>query len=71
MTKNDLRRDQAINATMMPENVAKLLQSHGINTVGTLMDTDAYKAVASGRYDLDRVREVNGIPVSAFRWMMS
>ena len=71
MKKATLRRDQAINTTIMPENVVAILQSHGIDTVGTLMDTDAYKAVASGRYDLDRVREVNGIPVSAFRWMNS
>lgn len=69
MSEVSLRRDQAINASIMPKSVALLLNGYGIKTVGALMDTDAYRAVVSGRYDLDRVRTINGIPISAFEWL--
>ena len=69
MSEVSLCREQAINTAEMPKSVAALLTSRGIKTVGALMDTDAYKAVVSGRYDLERVREVNGIPISAFEWL--
>ena len=64
-----LVRNQEISSSLMPANVAKLLKDYGIDTVGALMDTDAYKAVTSGRYDLELVREINGIPISAFGWL--
>ena len=38
--------------------------------VGALLDTDAFRAITSGRYDLDTVREVNGIPIAALRWLL-
>ena len=69
MRKVPPRQDQAINASIMPENVVEILNGYGIRTIGALMDTDAYKAIVSGRYDLESVREVNGIPISAFSWM--
>ena len=62
-------QDQAINSSIMPANVAAILNSYGIKTVGALMKTDAYKAVVSGRYELENVREINGIPISAFKWL--
>lgn len=71
MFNNKLQPEQALNASIMPENVLAMLKSRGIHTLGALMDTDAYRALSSGRYDMERVREVNGIPVSAFRWMFT
>lgn len=65
---NKLRPEQTI-SSIMPASVAKILHSRGIDTVGALMETDAYKAITSGRYDPDRVLEINGIPVSAFKWL--
>ena len=63
-------RQQAIGATGIPEGAIHSLAGKGINTVGALMDTDAFKTVLSGRYDIDTVREVNGIPISALRWLL-
>ena len=60
---------ERINSSLMPASVVRLLKDYGIDTVGALMDTDAYKAVTSGRYDLELVREINGIPISAFGWL--
>lgn len=71
MFKVTPKPEQAINASIMPANVAAMLINRGIHTLGALMDTDAYKALVSGRYDPERVREINGIPVSAFNWMIS
>ena len=34
------------------------------------MDTDAFRTILSGRYDIDTVREVNGIPMTALRWLL-
>ena len=62
-------KNQEINSSLMPASVVRLLKDYGIDTVGALMDTDAYKAVTSGRYDLELVREINGIPISAFGWL--
>ena len=61
-----IRPEQTI-SSIMPASVATILHSRGIDTIGALMETDAYKAIVSGRYDIDRVLEVNGIPVSAFK----
>ena len=63
-------RQKAINATGIPTGVVNSLTGKGINTVGALMDTDAFKTITSGRYDIETVREVNGIPMSALRWLM-
>ena len=65
-----LDRQQAINTTGIPSGVANSLVGKGINTVGALLDTDAFKTIASGRYDIDNVREVNGIPIAALRWLL-
>lgn len=64
-------RDLAINATDMPANMARALTGRGIRTVGALMDSDAYKAVTSGRYEIDMIREVNGIPIGALSWLVN
>ena len=66
-----LYRDQAINATDMPPSMARTLVGRGIQTVGALLDTDAYKAIASGRYNIEAIREVNGIPIGALRWLFN
>lgn len=66
---HSLYRDQAILSTDMPDNMARALAYCGIQTVGALLDSDAYKAVASGRYDIESVREVNGIPIGALSWL--
>ena len=34
------------------------------------MDSDAFETVASGRYDINSIREVNGIPIAALRWAL-
>ena len=65
-----LTTSQSINTTSLPPAVIPILHDHGIYTVGALMQTDAYKAVSSGRYDLDLVREVNGLPIDALRWLV-
>ena len=65
-----LDRQQAINTTGIPSGVVNSLVGKGINTVGALLDTDAFKTIASGRYDIDNVREVNGIPIAALRWLL-
>ena len=64
-------RDLSINATDMPTNMARALTGRGISTVGALMDSDAYKAVTSGRYDIEMIREVNGIPIGAISWLVN
>ena len=65
-----LDRQLSINATGIPSGVVNSLAGKGINTVGALLDTDAFKTITSGRYDIDTVREVNGIPVVALRWLL-
>ena len=65
-----LDRQRAIKATDIPSPVANSLAGKGIDTVGALLDTDAFRAITSGRYDLDTVREVNGIPIAALRWLL-
>ena len=65
-----LDRQRAIDATGIPEGAVQSLVGKGINTVGALMDTDAFRTILSGRYDIDTVREVNGIPISALRWLL-
>ena len=65
-----LDRQRAIGATDIPTGVAHFLAGKGIHTVGALLDTDAFKAITSGRYDIDCVREVNGIPIAALRWLL-
>ena len=64
-------RDLAISATEMPTSMARALTGSGIRTVGALMDSDAYKAVTSGRYDIEVIREVNGIPIGAISWLVN
>lgn len=66
-----LYREQALNATDMPASMARALTCRGIQTVGALMDSDAYKAVASGRYNIEAIREVNGIPIGALSWLIN
>ena len=65
-----LDRQRALRATGLPTGVAKSLAGKGIVTVGELMDSDAFKTVTSGRYDIETIREVNGIPMSALRWLL-
>ena len=65
-----LDRQRAIRATGIPSGVVNSLAGKGIDTVGELMDTDAFRAITSGRYDIDTVREVNGIPIAALRWVL-
>ena len=65
-----LDRQQAIGATSIPTGVVHSLAGKGIHTVGALLDTDAFKTITSGRYDIDSVREVNGIPIAALRWAL-
>ncbi len=59
-----------ISSTSAPRAMLPILYGRGIYTVGALMNTDAYKAVSSGRYDLDIIREVNGLPIDALRWLV-
>ena len=59
-----------ISATTVPPAILPILYGRGIYTVGALMNTDAYKAVSSGRYNLDIIREVNGLPIDALRWLV-
>ena len=59
-----------ISSTSAPPAILPILYGRGIYTVGALMKTDAYKAVSSGRYDLDIIREVNGLPIDALRWLV-
>ena len=63
-----LDRATPIASTTMPDHLVRILAGHGITTIGALVDTDAYRAVTSGRYDIERIREVNGIPVTALLW---
>ena len=63
-------RDQSISAAALGENTVRALSGSGIDTVGALLDTDAFRAVTSGRYDIDRIQDVNGIPIAALRWLM-
>ena len=67
---SNLDRQRAIVATGIPEGAVHSLAGKGINTVGALMDTDAFQTILSGRYDIDTVREVNGIPMTALRWLL-
>ena len=69
-TNPSLNREQSINATNMPVSMARTLKGSGIETVGALMDSDAFKAITSGRYDIDAIREVNGIPIAALRLLV-
>ncbi len=65
-----LDRQKAIGTTDIPTGVVNSLAGKGIHTVGALLDTDAFKTITSGRYDIDSVREVNGIPIAALRWLL-
>ena len=65
-----LDRQRAIGATGIPTGVVNSLAGKGINTVGNLLDTDAFRTITSGRYDIETVREVNGIPIVALRWLL-
>ena len=69
MIDSSLDRAQDIVDTDIPAEVVNSLVGKGISTVGALADTDAFKTIASGRYDIDQVREVNGIPIAALRWL--
>ena len=62
---------QVVDARGLSASVKNTLMGKGITTASELMDTDAFRTVASGRYDIDTISEVNGIPVAAFRWLMS
>ena len=68
--ETNLDRSQAIHTTGIPENVVNSLLGKGIRTVGALADTDAFRTIASGRYDINQVCEVNGIPIAALRWLL-
>ena len=65
-----LDRQKAIGATGIPTGVVHSLAGKGIHTVGALLDTDAFKTITSGRYDIDSVQAVNGIPIVALRWAL-
>ena len=65
-----LDRQQAIGATDIPTGVVNSLAGKGIHTVGALLDTDAFKTITSGRYNIDSVQAVNGIPIAALRWAL-
>ena len=65
-----LDRQRAIGTTDIPTGVIHSLVGKGIHTVGALLDTDAFKAITSGRYDIDSVQAVNGIPIAALRWAL-
>lgn len=65
-----LDRQQAIRSTDIPTGAVHSLAGKGIYTVGALLDTDAFKTITSGRYDIDSVQEVNGIPMTALRWLL-
>ena len=65
-----LDRQRTIGSTGIPLGVVNSLAGKGIHTVGALLDTDAFKTITSGRYDIDSVREVNGIPMTALRWVL-
>ena len=70
-TSMPLDREQPISATTLPSPVVCTLTSQGIKTVGALLDTDAFRAVTSGRYDINNILAVNGIPISALRWLLN
>jgi hypothetical protein len=65
-----LDRQKAIGASGIPTGVVHSLAGKGIHTVGALLDTDAFKTITSGRYDIDSVQAVNGIPIAALRWAL-
>ena len=65
-----LDRQRAIGTTDIPTGVVHSLVGKGIHTVGALLDTDAFRAITSGRYDIDSVQAVNGIPIAALRWAL-
>ena len=65
-----LDRQKAIGATGIPSGVVHSLAGKGIYTVGALLDTDAFKTITSGRYDINSVQAVNGIPIAALRWAL-
>ena len=65
-----LDRQRAIGTTDIPTSVVHSLVGKGIHTVGALLDTDAFRAITSGRYDIDSVQAVNGIPIAALRWAL-
>jgi hypothetical protein len=65
-----LDRQKAIGASGIPTGVVHSLAGKGIHTVGALLDTDAFKTITSGRYDIDSVQAVNGIPIVALRWAL-
>ena len=65
-----LDRQRAIGTTDIPTSVVHSLVGKGIHTVGALLDTDAFRAITSGRYDIDNVQAVNGIPIAALRWAL-
>ena len=65
-----LDRQKAIGASSIPTGVVHSLAGKGIHTVGALLDTDAFKTITSGRYDIDSVQAVNGIPIVALRWAL-
>lgn len=66
----EIAPNQTINSTSVPPALISLLHDRGIYTVGALMQTDAYKAMSSGRYNLDLIKEVNGLPIDALRWLV-
>ena len=65
-----LDRQRAIRSTDIPTGAVHSLAGKGIYTVGALLDTDAFKTITSGRYDIDSVQAVNGIPIVALRWAL-
>ena len=68
--KLPLYRQQPIEGAGISPALVNTLAGKGIRTVGALVDTDAFRAITSGRYDIDSVREVNGIPIDALRWVL-
>ena len=71
MEKNPyISPSQAIENTDLPTHVVNKLAGKGISTIGALVDTDAFDTVTSGRYDIESIREVNGIPIAAFRLIL-
>jgi len=65
-----LDRQKAIGATGIPTGVVHSLAGKGIHTVGALLDTDAFKPITRGRYDIDSIQAVKGIPIAALRWAL-
>ena len=59
--------NQTLHSASISPALISFLHDCGIYTVGALMQTDAYKAMSSGRYDLELIREVNGLPIDALR----